>query len=461
MRSIKNRLALLFLGIVLAALATIWFYVVPQLESRLRDEKLHNLAIAARQYSPQIQQALVAGLGKRQLNRVVKQAGDTANARVTLFLVAPDGRSISPRADSTADILVSDLEFPAAEQTLRSGKPATSWESSSTGPQGEAAVPIRVDRTLTHVVVLSASLSDVQSNVAVVRRRILVAGAIALLVAVLAGYLVASAVARRVKRLERAARKVAAGDFSESIRVDSADELGQLAIAFNDMQRQLAQLDSARKRFIAIASHELRTPIFQLGGFIELLEDDELDEATRQEFLAHVRGQIGRLTTLASELLDLSRLEAGSLELRPEPTDLGDLTRRVAAEFAPAVAQHASRLDVRVPDADLEAACDPERVAQIIRILVDNALTHTPPGTEVEVSAMRENGTMRLAVRDAGPGIKRADLARVFEPFYTSDDLRGSGLGLAIARELAEHMDGRLAVASSPGRTTFTLELPG
>ena len=138
----------------------------------------------------------------------------------------------------------------------------------------------------------------------------------------LAGWLIARALAQRVKRLEKAAEQVAAGDFSRPIPVDSDDELGQLAVAFNDMQRQLAQLDRARKQFIATASHELRTPLFSLGGFVELLEDEELDEETRRRFLAQVRQQVDRLAKLSVDLLDLSRLEAGSLELRPEPVDL-------------------------------------------------------------------------------------------------------------------------------------------
>ena len=112
------------------------------------------------------------------------------------------------------------------------------------------------------------------------------------------------------------------------------------------MQRQLAQLDTARKQFIASASHELRTPIFSLGGFLELLEDEDLDEATRAQFLAQVRGQVERLRKLATELLDLSRLEAGGLELRPEPTDLGAAgppgRGRVRAARAPSAARRSS-----------------------------------------------------------------------------------------------------------------------
>jgi signal transduction histidine kinase len=263
-----------------------------------------------------------------------------------------------------------------------------------------------------------------------------------------------------LRRLERAAAQVAKGDFSEPIPVETDDELGQLARAFNDMQSQLAQLDTARKQFIATASHELRTPIFSLGGFAELLEDEDLDPETRGQFIRQIREQTARLSRLTTELLDLSRLEAGSLELRPERTDIADLAREVSSEFVPALVRHDSHLELRLAGNRIQATCDPERVAQIMRILIDNALAHTPSGTDIFISAARTNGAVRLAVRDHGPGIKPQALGQIFEPFYTSDDARGSGLGLAIARELAGHMRGRLDVDSGPGSTVFTLELP-
>jgi signal transduction histidine kinase len=311
------------------------------------------------------------------------------------------------------------------------------------------------------VLVLSDSLSDVEANVALIRRQILYSGAVALVIALLAGYLVARALSQRVNRLEQAARKVAAGDFSNPIRADSDDELGQLATAFDDMQNQLARLDRARKQFIASASHELRTPIFSLGGFLELLADEDLDEDTRRAFLEQLRGQVDRMRMLATELLDLSRLESGALELHPEPTDLGELAREVAAEFTPAAQRHRTdvRLDVREP---LELECDPERVAQVLRILLDNAIVHTPAGTGVQVSAARSDGHVRLEVSDHGLGIKRQNMPHIFEPFFSSDEeAQGAGLGLAIARELAERMQGELSVRSIPGATTFSLVLPG
>jgi signal transduction histidine kinase len=310
------------------------------------------------------------------------------------------------------------------------------------------------------VIVYSAPVSDIVRTVATVRHEILVAGGIALVLALIASYLVARALAQRVRRLELAAKQVAGGEFGHPIPVDSTDELGQLALAFNEMQHQLEQLELTRKRFIATASHELRTPVFSLGGFVELLEDDDLDAETRRRFLGQVRDQVDRLGKLSVDLLDLSRLESGSLELRPEEVDLSELTRSVSGEFEPTLAQHDARLELRLPARRIEALCDPVRVAQIMRILIDNALTHTPRGTQIVVTAGRDNGHVRLAVRDNGEGIDTRVVQRIFEPFYTADDAQGSGLGLAIASELAERMAGALSVSSTAEHTEFTLELP-
>ena len=462
MRSIQARLTFLFFAITLTALAVIYLYVVPQLETNLRNQKLQGLEAAAGAYSEELVRGIGTNIDEAAVNQAVRRAADRSNVRVTLLGVTrgTQGLQTYPISDSTAEINLEQLSFQVALEAARRGRTTTGAESTSDGRLGQAARPLFFNGRVARVVVYSAPLNDVQSNVTLIRRQVAIAGAIALAFAVLAGFLVARALSRRIKRLEQAAEQVAGGDFSHPIPAGSDDELGQLAGAFNDMQRQLKQLDDARKRFIATASHELRTPIFSLGGFVELLQDEELDEDTRQQFLGQIREQTERLRTLTTELLDLSKLEAGSLELRPEPTDVGELARTVTTEFTPAIAQHDSELELRVGREPVQAVCDPERVAQIMRILIDNAIAHTPPGTDIFVSATRANGTVRLAVRDHGLGIKRPALPRIFEPFFTSDDAQGSGLGLTIARELAEHMKGRLRVESVPGRTIFTFELP-
>ena len=464
MRSLRNRLAFLFFAITLAAIGVLYLYIAPQLESRLRDEKMAQLRAAAQHTVRPVRATIESQQDRREVAEVVSEAADQANARILLLRAFRAGGGVQVQESDPIDSNPRGTPLALgrrAERAAQSGQLESGTESTVDGPVAVVALPLRDSGgNVVRVAVYSTPMSDIEGNVAVVRKQILIAGALALALALLAGWLVARWLAQRVKRLEQAAEQVAAGDFSRPIPVDSEDELGQLARAFNDMQRQLAQLDRARKQFIATASHELRTPLFSLGGFVELLEDEELDEETRRRFLAQMRLQVERLRKLTVDLLDLSRLEAGSLELRPEPVDLSELARSVSSEFEPVLAQRDAHLEVRLTGRPVEALCDPVRVAQIMRILIDNALTHSSPGTDVVVSATRDDGFARLAVRDYGRGIERHALSQVFEPFYTSDDAQGSGLGLAIASELAERMHGRLGVESRPGRTVFTLELP-
>ncbi|MBV8599659.1 MAG: HAMP domain-containing protein, partial [Actinobacteria bacterium] len=303
----------------------------------------------------------------------------------------------------------------------------------------------------------SASLRSAFENVDLVRSRLIWAGLVALGLAVLVGWGAASAFARRLRRLERAADRIAAGDFEAPVVDLGRDEVGELARAFDRMRRQLAQLDDARRAFIANASHELRTPIFSLGGFLELLQEDELDPETRAEFVDAMAEQTARLSKLAADLLDLSRLDAGGMRVEAEPVDLADAVADIVEELSGLAARGDHELEAAVL-AQGQALGDRERVLQVGRALVDNALVHTPPGTRIRVAA---DGAM-LRVEDDGPGIPLEHQDQVFARFTRLDGTRasGSGLGLAIARELAERMGGTLTLESRPGRTVFTLALP-
>jgi two-component system, OmpR family, sensor kinase len=481
LRSLRNRLAVIFALIIVGAIGSIYLSVTPRLEASLTSQRENQVRATALQYTPDVARFLYPptdfytdrelptlrdgtvdqSVVRRDRINGVRRFAERIGTEIIIMADRPSGAFVF--TDSTPDGGATNRDVAAiTREASETGRPVSTVVGTANGRMTLTAMPID-DETLTqrYIAVFADSLVDVADNVALIRRQVLLSGGIALVIAILAGYLVARALSARVKRLERAARKVASGDFSQPIRADSDDELGQLAAAFDDMQAQLARLDRARKQFIANASHELRTPIFSLGGFLELLADEDLDEDTRRAFLEQIRGQVDRMRNLAVELLDLSRLEAGALELRPEPTDVGQLAREVAAEFTPAATRHESEVTLELRPEQIELECDPERVAQVLRILLDNALRHTPPGTGVRVSAARSNGHVRLEVSDAGLGIKRQNMPHIFEPFFTSNEqAQGAGLGLAIARELAERMHGRLTVRSGPGKTTFSLVLP-
>lgn len=314
--------------------------------------------------------------------------------------------------------------------------------------------------TIVVVYIYVFGISPTAHSVSQVKGQIIVGGLIAVALTVLLGLYFAQMAAGHIGRLQDAVRKVADGNFETQIPIASAGQLGQLARTFNEMQRRLAELDGARKQFIANASHELRTPIFSLGGFVELLEEEDPSPEERAEFVRTMRRQIERLTKLTTDLLDLSQLDAGAVAMQNSSVDLGSLAREVALEFGPRADSRGSRLELRTPDRPAIASADPDRVRQIIRILLDNALTHTPDGTKVTMTTYSANRRAELTVSDEGAGIPARVQGRIFERFYTADSAGGSGLGLAIASELAQRMDGRVAISSSKRFTAFTLDLP-
>ena len=474
LRSLRNKLALVFFAITGAALAVIYFSVVTQPESNLEEKRLKDLELVAGIYKSQLQ-ALPRDPIKGEVPRTVRQVAESTDSHITLFAWEEDPEG--PQGDFRGLSFIA--LFDSREQTLfprnpslltraiRTRRPQIGFDTFQGDDIGIVAQPLLgerprpgVARPVNRVALYSRDFEEVEATVSFIRERVLLATLAALLLALAGGWLVARRLGRRVRRLEVAAGEVARGNFVDPLPVDSKDELGQLTRTFNEMQAQLRQVDVARKEFIATASHELRTPIFSLAGFVELLQDEELDEETRREFLETMSEQVARLQKLSVDLLDLSRLDAGSVQLQPEPVDLSELARSVAQEFTPALADHETELDFATPAEGPEAVCDPERVAQIVRILLDNALRHTPTGTHVTVKTARRNGAAGLTVADSGPGLPQESTAKVFERFYTGDAARGAGLGLAIARELAERMDGRLRVTSADGATAFTLELP-
>jgi signal transduction histidine kinase len=453
LRSVGARLGLGLAVVVAAALVLVDLIVVPSLERSLVDAKVRQLEEAAPTVGTQLLNSQPF-----MVDDTIQAAAASADARVVYFTpLTYDPPRLTVYADSSR-VTTADVEDDRI--ALRAFTEASSLSGTvTTGGvrYAEAAYPIFGGP----VVLLRASLHDSLRSIHLVRSRLVVAGLIALAASLFVGYLAASIFARRIRRLERAADRIASGDFSQPVVDSGRDELGQLADAFERMRQRLAQLEHARREFIANASHELRTPLFSLGGFLELMTDEELDPKTQAEFMGTMREQVERLTKLATELLDLSRLDAGRLSVHREPVDLRALAETLADEFRAVARSTRHHLSVQA-DEPVEGLGDEERALQIGRILVENALVHTPSGTPVRLGIGRRDGSVLLTVEDEGPGIPAEHVGQVFDRFYRIEGsvASGSGLGLAIAKELAELMGGSIELDVSEGRTRFALVLP-
>ena len=256
-----------------------------------------------------------------------------------------------------------------------------------------------------------------------------------------------------LREMAAAAGRMAGGDWEQRVRDTSADEVGDLARAFNAMAAELAAVDRMRVDLVANVSHELRTPLAALQAGLENLVDGV--EQPDAALLGSMLLQTERLGRLVAQLLDLSRLEAGSVALRRGWVELGPLLEAVAAEarlHAPGRA-----IEVGTEPADLRASVDADRLHQVLTNLTANALRHGPPDRPVTLTAAGEAGALLLTVADEGPGIPPGEAERVFERFYRADQARpgaagGAGLGLSIARWIVDLHGGD--IRPDPSRTS-------
>jgi len=303
----------------------------------------------------------------------------------------------------------------------------------------------------------------------------------ALMSSSLVAVLLSRPLVKRLEGLGSAVEALARGDLSSRVGAGADDEIGQLARRFNRMADDLehtldelraerdrvAGLLDERRKLVANASHELRTPVATVRGYLEsaLAQPDALPNALRHD-LETMERELARLQQLIEDLFALSRTAVGRLTLRSEPVDVGAAARRLVELTAP-LAWRQRRVQVIAeiaPEAPL-ALADPQRLDQIMSNLIGNAVRHTPPGGLVAAAVSTEDGVVQLAVRDTGDGITPEDLPHVFEPFFRGGSEHsgggGAGLGLALVKELAEAMGGTVTVDSTPGEgSSFTVRLP-
>jgi signal transduction histidine kinase len=243
-----------------------------------------------------------------------------------------------------------------------------------------------------------------------------------------------------------------------------------LALVSNALatERELHDLranEAERGRFVSTVAHELRTPLTGLSGYLDLLVDGRVDAETQREFLERGRSIVGSMDGLVGDLLEMARMESGTLRLELGPFSVADALTSIAAGLHPIALERGVELITETPPRLRAATGDRRRVEQILTNLAGNAIKFGGTRGRIELAGWFEGPVAVLAVRDEGPGIDAADRARIFEPFYRMADharVTGTGLGLPIARDLARAMGGELDVASLPGTgSTFVLVLPG
>jgi signal transduction histidine kinase len=297
-----------------------------------------------------------------------------------------------------------------------------------------------------------------------VRRSFVWGTLVAVAVAGGVGYAATRTVLRPLRRMAAVARAFAAGDHA--VRAAPAGgEIGELAAAFNEMADRLQQLQVVRRTTVLNLAHELRTPLTNVRGYLEALIDGVLPPS--EPTFRSLQDEVMRLIALSEDLLRLAQAEAARRALRLEPLDLRAAVRDAVALFRVRLEAKPLTVQTAFDPAAGAVPADPEKIAQVLANLIENALQYSPPGGTVRLAVEPDAGGCRVTVANGGEGVAPEDLPFLFERFFRGEKSRsreqggGVGIGLAIVKELVEAHGGRVGAASGGGETRIWFALPG
>jgi signal transduction histidine kinase len=448
--SVRWRLFLSFLLVIVVAVGAAALFVsrtasneVDRYETQTHNVRMGRVqALLARYY---IEQHDWAGV-----EPVVDQIARLYSERVVVVdqegLVVADSHGIVPIGEP-GEFKPPNVAIPITAGQARLGTLVIS-------PQGPPPPPGDMAAEEASVTSLSSSINHY----------LLWGGLLGVVVAGLLTFLLSRRILAPVEALASAARDLGRGDLSRRVKVRSRDEFGELARTFNSMADDLTQAEQLRRNLVADVAHELRTPLSNIQGHLEAIRDGLLppEPATFDSIYEEVL----LLARLVEDLQELTLAEAGQLTLVRQSADVVEIVRRAVAAAQPPAEAKGLTLETKLPEGQAPAEVDPERIGQVLRNLLSNAITHTSEGGRITVDLKDEDDDLHIGVADTGAGIPLEDLPYVFERFYRADRSRvratgGAGLGLTIAKRLVEAHGGTIAVESEVGKgSRFTFTLP-
>jgi heavy metal sensor kinase len=363
--------------------------------------------------------------------------------------------------------VVNEMKVHGHSLTIREGNRilATSPQSAP-DPRGRNATRTVQAGGHTYEIALSASLDAIHAELAVVRRAIFIALPLILAIAGLGGYGLATRSLRPLGAMAKQAHRITGSNLETRIEIDNAaEELAVLVTSFNQLLARLDQSFATMRRFVADASHELRTPVSVIRGEADVALSQERSPGEYRESLAVVLDESRRISLLVDDLLNLARADAGHVVLQTHDFYLNELLTECCRSVQGAANAHGLTLEC-LPGGDLQFTGDEQLLRRLVINLLDNAIRYTPSGGKVTAALADGATSVQLRVSDTGIGIAPGDATRVFERFYRTGEARsrqdgGFGLGLAIVRWIAESHRGTVECDSQPGHgSTFTVTLP-
>ena len=322
------------------------------------------------------------------------------------------------------------------------------------------------DDVVVGAVLLHIPKKSLQISMMTVARQILPEAVLSLLVGAMLAFFLAQSQIRPLREINSAVREFTKGDLTRRVNLNCGGELEELGASINRMAAELSRLEDSRRSFVANVSHELRSPLTSMRGYVQAMLDGTIPPEDAPRYLGVVMDETTRLTDLVRDLLDLSRLESGKFPLTVAPFDVNELVRRTLINFEGRIDAKGIQVDVSLADDPLMVMGDANRISQVVTNIVDNAVKFMDGdgAGRLTLRTLREGENARVSIRNNGPAIAEADLPYIFDRFYKADKAHtsggGTGLGLSICQRIMNQHGSAITVSSVPGDTAFEFTLP-
>lgn len=399
------------------------------------------------------------------IQQKVKSLADELGLRITV--VSPQGAVLGDSGTNPSE-MTDHGDRPEVIKAMKDGFGQSTRPSETLGYDMKyVAVRISDNGDVLGVVRFAMPLSEVQLEMQSIYRAVLFGAVVALVIALTIAYFVSKSMTSPIREMKEIAQRLAQGDFSRKVRIKSQDELGELAKSLNTMagelqakMENLKRMDRVRTDFVANVSHELKTPLTLIKGYIETLEDKGINDTEKAgKFISIIKDHADRLSNIIDDLLSLSELELSRDSIEKSEFDLKSLVDDIALGFGHALAAKQQKLTIEPQGNNFKISADRDKIEQVFVNLIDNAVKYTNDGGRIEICLVQQNGEVVVTVEDNGVGIPREDLDRVFERFYRVDKARsrqlgGTGLGLGIAKHIVLAHKGKIRIESDVNRGT-------
>ena len=429
-------------------------------ESKISERLRTNALLVGHILSEQMQ-----GGESNVIQQKVKSLADELGLRITI--INPQGTVLGDSGKDPSE-MVNHADRSEVIDAMKDGFGESTRPSETLGYNMKyVAVRISDDGGVLGVVRFAMPLSEVQLEMQVIYRAVLFGAVVALMIALAITYFVSRSMTSPIREMKEIAQRLASGDFSRKVRIKSQDELGELGQSLNTMadelqatMENLKRMDRVRTDFVANVSHELKTPLTLIKGYIETLEDKAINDTEKAgKFISIIKDHANRLSNIIDDLLSLSELELSRDSIEKSEFDLKSLVDDIALGFGHALAAKQQKLTIEPQGQNFKIKADRDKIEQVFVNLIDNAIKYTEDGGLIKVCLVQQNREVVVTVEDNGVGIQKEHIDRVFERFYRVDkgrsrQLGGTGLGLGIAKHIVLAHKGEIRIESDVNRGT-------